>query len=176
MENNTETCRTGYYGPPDCQNYCPKNCLESKCDATSGECFDCVGHLTGNNCTDCPAMTYGSHCENKCSRHCMDRLCDANTGRCFNCSQGYSGDNCNQEDADVWMVYVLVVFVVVTVVCFGFCYLIESRRNDGRISTTVQEDVVEVSSLTSDTTVKESKSSLTGSPDGEYSLTESSHR
>lgn len=99
-----ELCEVEVYGNRRsygdcCQNPCPQNCLNGKCDAYTGQCKSCLSGYYGQYCTtECQPGHYGNNCSNQCSLNCnVTRSCDKYTGQCEGgCMRGWTGDTCDQ--------------------------------------------------------------------------------
>uniref|UniRef100_A0A8C1LBG9 Laminin, alpha 4 n=1 Tax=Cyprinus carpio TaxID=7962 RepID=A0A8C1LBG9_CYPCA len=112
-----ERCAPGYYGNPmemgnsckkcDCNGNSDPNLIFNECNNVTGQCLNCWGNTTGDNCERCAPGFYGDaisakdcrECQcNKCgTASCHDRtgICHCKpgvTGRlCDRCEEGYSG-------------------------------------------------------------------------------------
>ncbi|XP_051171945.1 laminin subunit alpha [Leptopilina boulardi] len=95
-----ETCKTGFYGFPDCK---PCNCPSTAiCEPERGECI-CPSKVTGEKCDQCEIGTYGYHpiigCEDcNCAHQGVlngNLQCDLLNGSC-SCKENVVGRRCDK--------------------------------------------------------------------------------
>lgn len=95
-----ETCKTGFYGFPDCK---PCNCPSTAiCEPERGECI-CPSKVTGEKCDQCEVGTYGYHpiigCEDcNCAHQGVldgNLQCDLLNGSCT-CKRNVVGRRCDK--------------------------------------------------------------------------------
>ncbi|KAH9492446.1 hypothetical protein Btru_029124 [Bulinus truncatus] len=91
----TQVCQVGFYGR-NCTYGCSQNCVDGKCDPTSGHCYGCIPGYFGEYCDlDCNATYFGQDCLYKCSSSCLHQLCHPTNGTCLQCPIGKGGDDCH---------------------------------------------------------------------------------
>ncbi|XP_062608625.1 uncharacterized protein LOC134270415 [Saccostrea cucullata] len=82
-----------YYGQ-NCDQSCPENCLEQRCNISTGNCFECYPGYKEHNCSqDCDSGMYGENCGRRCG-HCLD---DEQCDHVNECEGGKYGYNCNES-------------------------------------------------------------------------------
>ncbi|XP_061170703.1 uncharacterized protein LOC133180146 [Saccostrea echinata] len=89
----------GAYGEK-CDEKCPKNCQEQRCNIINGTCVGCLPGWNGTFCEKkCPEGWYGLECKLQCFAHCKDNaFCNHVTGQCDNeCADGWKGAFCDEQ-------------------------------------------------------------------------------
>ncbi|XP_061166264.1 receptor-type tyrosine-protein phosphatase mu-like [Saccostrea echinata] len=101
-----ELCEVEVYGCPDskyygkyCDQPCPENCYDQRCNISTGNCFECKPGYKGSRCNQkCDGRMYGTACSQKCG-HCLGNTqCHHINGSCSGgCSAGYEGSLCQKQ-------------------------------------------------------------------------------
>ncbi|XP_061191096.1 multiple epidermal growth factor-like domains protein 10 [Saccostrea echinata] len=98
-----ELCELEVYGCPDqryfgeyCDQLCPENCQEQRCDITTGECLGCKPGYQGRMCSHlCGKQMYGLECSLSCGNCSDGETCHHVNGTCLRgCSEGVEGEKC----------------------------------------------------------------------------------
>ncbi|XP_061166295.1 cell death abnormality protein 1-like [Saccostrea echinata] len=98
-----ELCELEVYGCPDqryfgeyCDQLCPENCQEQRCDITTGECLGCKPGYQGRMCSHlCGKQMYGLECSLSCGNCSDGETCHHVNGTCLTgCSEGAEGETC----------------------------------------------------------------------------------
>uniref|UniRef100_A0A9J8AU69 Laminin subunit alpha 4 n=1 Tax=Cyprinus carpio carpio TaxID=630221 RepID=A0A9J8AU69_CYPCA len=88
-------CAPGYYGNPmemgnsckkcDCNGNSDPNLIFNECNNVTGQCLNCWGNTTGDNCERCAPGFYGDAISAKDCRECdcPEENCDIHTGECL---------------------------------------------------------------------------------------------
>ena len=82
------------------------------CNATTGDCFNCLNNTQGSNCQDCLAGYFGTFCEGihstitaydsyflhlvacDCNINgTVENVCNSTDGTCY-CKEGFTGPDC----------------------------------------------------------------------------------
>ena len=75
LGTHCEKCDNGYFGNPLIQGGVCKKCLchgnidsasTSKCDSTTGKCFNCLNNASGDFCETCKQGFYGNASNQTC--------------------------------------------------------------------------------------------------------------
>ncbi|XP_016106182.1 laminin subunit alpha-4 [Sinocyclocheilus grahami] len=105
-----ERCAPGFYGNPmelgnsckkcDCNGNSDPNLIFNECNNVTGECLNCWGNTSGDNCERCALGFYGDAISAKDCRECQcDKCgtasCDDRTGVCH-CKPGVTGHLCDR--------------------------------------------------------------------------------
>uniref|UniRef100_A0A673KDQ8 Laminin, alpha 4 n=1 Tax=Sinocyclocheilus rhinocerous TaxID=307959 RepID=A0A673KDQ8_9TELE len=105
-----ERCAPGFYGNPmelgnsckkcDCNGNSDPNLIFNECNNVTGECLNCWGNTSGDNCERCAPGFYGDAISAKDCRECQcDKCgtasCDDRTGVCH-CKPGVTGHLCDR--------------------------------------------------------------------------------
>ncbi|KTF84232.1 hypothetical protein cypCar_00048803, partial [Cyprinus carpio] len=105
-----ERCAPGYYGNPmemgnsckkcDCNGNSDPNLIFNECNNVTGQCLNCWGNTTGDNCERCAPGFYGDAISAKDCRECQcnkcgTASCDDRTGICH-CKPGVTGRLCDR--------------------------------------------------------------------------------
>ncbi|XP_078317014.1 receptor-type tyrosine-protein phosphatase epsilon-like [Crassostrea virginica] len=90
--------KRGVYGN-SCNESCPENCQEQRCDITNGSCLGCTPGWIGEYCNkECEDGFYGLECSTECKGYCKNGPCNHTTGNCDKgCTDGWTGDHCDTE-------------------------------------------------------------------------------
>ncbi|XP_053379930.1 protein draper-like isoform X2 [Mercenaria mercenaria] len=87
-------CLDGMFGE-FCNETCPLNCKNKKCDRNSGACSDgCQMHFVGIKCQNCDEGRYGENCEYACPERCSRGVCFNESGNCKGCNGNFEGEKC----------------------------------------------------------------------------------
>ncbi|XP_061191084.1 receptor-type tyrosine-protein phosphatase T-like [Saccostrea echinata] len=114
-----ELCELEVYGcsnpqlyEEDCNETCPENCQDGRCNITTGDCLGCIPGYKGPNCSQaCEEQMYGLECMYPCGNCSDGESCHHVNGTCPRgciegvegttcqnaCQSGYYGKNCSQE-------------------------------------------------------------------------------
>uniref|UniRef100_A0A8C1LIC4 Laminin, alpha 4 n=2 Tax=Cyprinus carpio TaxID=7962 RepID=A0A8C1LIC4_CYPCA len=105
-----ERCAPGFYGNPmelgnsckkcDCNGNSDPNLIFNECNNVTGQCLNCWGNTSGDNCERCAPGFYGDAISAKDCRECQcDKCgtasCDDRTGVCH-CKPGITGHLCDR--------------------------------------------------------------------------------
>ncbi|XP_061166265.1 angiopoietin-1 receptor-like [Saccostrea echinata] len=99
----SELCELEVYGCPNqgyngeyCNQSCPQNCQESRCNITTGYCLSCMPGYKGPLCNQtCDDGTYGLECTYLCGNCSDGETCHHVNGTCLNgCNDGVEGQEC----------------------------------------------------------------------------------
>nr|XP_034318450.1 uncharacterized protein LOC117686791 [Crassostrea gigas] len=90
--------REGVYGV-QCDQQCPINCQDRRCDINTGHCLGCLPGYKGSICDQvCQQGFYGIGCADICNINCNLASCNRVTGHCDRgCNSGWTGHTCNQH-------------------------------------------------------------------------------
>jgi hypothetical protein len=97
-------CQPGYYG---IRCNCSNGCLNNKCNALTGQCFQCKSFFKWP-CLECVDGKWGRNCEKDCPEKCLSCISETNCtkckvgsyfsdGECLNCSINCRNISCNAE-------------------------------------------------------------------------------
>uniref|UniRef100_A0A8C1DQF7 Laminin, alpha 4 n=1 Tax=Cyprinus carpio carpio TaxID=630221 RepID=A0A8C1DQF7_CYPCA len=108
-----ERCAPGFYGNPmelgnsckkcDCNGNSDPNLIFNECNNVTGQCLNCWGNTSGDNCERCAPGFYGDAISAKDCRECdcPEENCDMHTGECLPEASNIS--ECNIDcDACIW--------------------------------------------------------------------------
>uniref|UniRef100_A0A673KAY3 Laminin, alpha 4 n=1 Tax=Sinocyclocheilus rhinocerous TaxID=307959 RepID=A0A673KAY3_9TELE len=108
-----ERCAPGFYGNPmelgnsckkcDCNGNSDPNLIFNECNNVTGECLNCWGNTSGDNCERCAPGFYGDAISAKDCRECdcPKENCDMHSGECL--PEASKISECNIDcDACIW--------------------------------------------------------------------------
>uniref|UniRef100_A0A671QHU2 Laminin, alpha 4 n=1 Tax=Sinocyclocheilus anshuiensis TaxID=1608454 RepID=A0A671QHU2_9TELE len=108
-----ERCAPGFYGNPmelgnsckkcDCNGNSDPNLIFNECNNVTGECLNCWGNTSGDNCERCAPGFYGDAISAKDCRECdcPEENCDMHSGECL--PEASKISECNIDcDACIW--------------------------------------------------------------------------
>ncbi|XP_061190386.1 receptor-type tyrosine-protein phosphatase T-like [Saccostrea echinata] len=92
-------CPNASYHGENCDQLCPENCQEQRCNVTTGDCLGCIPGYQGPMCGQrCGSQKYGLECSFSCGNCSDGETCYHVNGTCLNgCNEGVEGDKCTNK-------------------------------------------------------------------------------